>query len=109
LNSVDSRIWDQSKKLKINYKYYQLYTYSQAFVEITGRNKETGKLEIRDREESVLRVTVTNEGEPAYSAELDLKIDPAFSYVGRSDETHDVHCDFTVTQKRGRVRIFFSS
>ena len=32
-------------------------------------------------------VTITNDGEPAYSAEMELKIDPAFSYVGRSDDT----------------------
>ncbi len=53
-------------------------------MEISGRNKETGKLEIRDREEAVVRVIITNDGEPAYSAEMELKIVPSFSFVGSS-------------------------
>ena len=73
-------------------------------MDISGRNRETGRLEIRDREEAVVRVTVTNEGEPAYSAEMDLKIDPAFSYVGRSDDNQDIHCDYSLNQRRGRIR-----
>ena len=52
----------------------------------------------------MVRVTVTNDGEPAYSAEMDLKIDPAFSYVGRSDDNQDIHCDYSLNQRRGRIR-----
>jgi hypothetical protein len=35
---------------------------------------------------------------------MELKIDPAFSYVGRSDETQDIHCDYMLTLRRGRIR-----
>lgn len=46
----------------------------------------SGQLEIRDREEAVVKIFISNDGEPAYSAEMELKIDSAFSYVGRSDD-----------------------
>jgi hypothetical protein len=35
---------------------------------------------------------------------MELKIDPAFSYVGRSDDNQDIHCDYMLTLKRGRIR-----
>jgi len=49
-------------------------------------NYIAGQLEIREREEAVVKIYISNEGEPAYSAEMELKIDSAFSYVGRSDD-----------------------
>ena len=49
-------------------------------------------------------MTITNDGEPAYSAEMELKIDPAFSYVGRSDDYQDIHCDYALNHRRGRIR-----
>ena len=42
-----------------------------------------------------MNVSVSNTGgEPAYSAELQVNIDPTFAYVGRSDDVSDIHCDF---------------
>ena len=46
------------------------------------------------RQEILMNVTVSNTGEPAYSAELHVNIDPSFAYVGRSDDVTDIHCDF---------------
>ena len=60
------------------------------------------QLEIEYRQEIQLNVTVSNTGEPAYSAELQLNIDSSFAYVGRSDDVNDIHCDF-----RGRGKGVF--
>ncbi len=65
-----------------------------------GFDEANGMLEIQHRQEIQLNVSVSNlGGEPAYSAELHLNIDPSFAYVGRSDDVSDVHCDY---QGRGR-------
>merc|ERR1712223_503292 len=47
----------------------------------------------------VLNVTVSNPGEPAYSADMEVVFDDAFSYVGRSDQFSDLHCDFIPKNK----------
>jgi integrin alpha 7 len=60
-----------------------------------GFDSDQGRLEIQYRQEIQLNVSVSNlNGEPAYSAELQLNIDPSFAYVGRSDDVSDIHCDF---------------
>lgn len=60
-----------------------------------GPGYADGRLEIQYRQEIQLNVTVSNlNGEPAYSAELQVNIDPSFAYVGRSDDVSDIHCDF---------------
>lgn len=59
-----------------------------------GFEPVTKQLEIEYRQEIQLNVTVSNSGEPAYSAELQLNIDSSFAYVGRSDDVSDIHCDF---------------
>ena len=60
-----------------------------------GFNQSSGRLEIQYRQEILLNVSVSNQnGEPAYSAELQVNIDPSFNYVGRSDDVSDIHCDF---------------
>ena len=46
-----------------------------------------------NRGEVILEVSVSNFGEPAYSASLDVAVDGSFSYVGRSDDVSDIHCD----------------
>ena len=60
-----------------------------------GYDVSTSRLDIQYRQEIQLNVSVSNNGgEPAYSAELQVNIDPAFAYVGRSDDVRDIHCDF---------------
>ena len=60
-----------------------------------GFDGSASSLEIQYRQEIQLNVSVSNTGgEPAYSAELQVNIDPAFAYVGRSDDVSDIHCDF---------------
>ena len=60
-----------------------------------GFDPGRSELEIEYRQEIQLNVSVSNQGgEPAYSAELQLNIDPSFAYVGRSDDVSDIHCDF---------------
>ena len=59
-----------------------------------GFDLEKNVLEVQNRQEINLTVKISNEGEPAYSAELFLNIDANFAYVGRSDDVTDVHCDF---------------
>ena len=60
-----------------------------------GFDSTAQRLEIEYRQEILLSVNVSNtNGEPAYSAELQVNIDPAFAYVGRSDDVTDIHCDF---------------
>ena len=72
----------------------------KADLAIQGLDVSTGRLEISERGEVVLEVAVSNMGEPAYSASLEVIIDGSFSYVGRSDDVTDVHCDVTVTAPR---------
>ena len=60
---------------------------------LQGLDASSGQLEISERGEIVLSVNVSNFGEPAYSATLDLTVDGSLSYVGRSDDVSDVHCD----------------
>jgi len=60
-----------------------------------GFDGSASSLEIQYRQEIQLNVSVSNTGgEPAYSAELQVNIDPTFAYVGRSDDVSDIHCDF---------------
>lgn len=59
-----------------------------------GFESVKNRLEIQYRQEIQLNVSVSNLGEPAYSAELQVNIDPSFAYVGRSDDVSDIHCDF---------------
>ena len=59
-----------------------------------GLDESSGRLEVSDnRGEVILEVSVSNFGEPAYSASLDVAVDGSFSYVGRSDDVSDIHCD----------------
>ena len=73
----------------------------EATLDIVGMNTETGSLEISEGGDVVLNVTVSNPGEPAYSADMELIFDEAFSYVGRSDQFSDLHCDFV---PKNRIR-----
>ena len=60
-----------------------------------GLDDLRGLLEIQYGQEIQLNISVSNlGGEPAYSAELQVNIDPAFTYKGRSDDVSDIHCDF---------------
>ena len=59
-----------------------------------GFDHSLQRLEVMYRQEILMNVTVSNTGEPAYSAELHVNIDPSFAYVGRSDDVTDIHCDF---------------
>ncbi len=52
------------------------------------------RLEVATRTEVRLVLDVSNTGEPAYAATAELDIDPAFYYVGRSDNVTAVNCDF---------------
>lgn len=71
-----------------------------------GYDSQKGLLEIRYRQEVQLNVTVSNlGGEPAYSAELQVDIDPAFAYVGRSDDVSDIHCDYRGRGKGVRCKL----
>ena len=59
-----------------------------------GFDRNLQRLDVMYRQEIVMNVTVSNTGEPAYSAELLINIDASFAYVGRSDDVTDIHCDF---------------
>ena len=65
----------------------------KADLTIHGLDRGTGELEISERGDVVLRLSVSNFGEPAYSASLEIAFDETFSYVGRSDSVSDIHCD----------------
>ena len=71
----------------------------EAKLEVVGMDSKTGSLEISEGGDVVLNVTVSNPGEPAYSADMELIFDDAFSYVGRSDQFSDLHCDFIPKNK----------
>ena len=71
----------------------------EAILHVVGMDMQTGALEISEGGDVVLNVTVSNPGEPAYSADMELIFDDAFSYVGRSDQFSDLHCDFIPKNK----------
>ncbi len=65
-----------------------------------GYDPASRRLEVSTRSEVVLTVSVSNTGEPAYAAEAELSIDPAFDYVGRSDNVTAVNCEFKEKEVR---------
>ncbi len=59
-----------------------------------GFDPLTRRLEIATRSEVRLTLDVSNTGEPAYAAVLEVSIDPAFDYVGRSDNVTAISCEY---------------
>ena len=50
-------------------------------------------LELGENREILMNVTISNTGEPAYFAWLNLNFSRVFSFVGRADEVTDILCD----------------
>ena len=71
----------------------------EAKLDVVGMDTKIGSLEISEGGDVILNVTISNPGEPAYSADMELIFDDAFSYVGRSDQFSDLHCDFIPKNK----------
>ncbi len=65
-----------------------------------GFDRSTGRLEIATRREVRLTLDVSNTGEPAYAAVAELDIDPAFDFVGRSDNVTAINCEFREKEVR---------
>jgi len=68
-------------------------------LQVAGLKKEEGdnahSLEVAERSEVLLSMPISNvEGEPAYAATATLFLDPAFSYIGRTDDASDILCEF---------------
>ncbi|XP_023336836.1 integrin alpha-PS1, partial [Eurytemora carolleeae] len=57
-------------------------------LEINGEGLELG-----EGRELVVNLTISNTGDPAYTASAMLNFSEIFTYVGRSDETKDVLCE----------------
>ena len=49
--------------------------------------------ELGENREILMNVTVSNTGEPAYFAWLNLNFSSVFSFVGRADDVTDILCD----------------
>ena len=70
-----------------------------AKIHIEGLDEISNRLEVKDKSEVLLMVSVSNDGEPAYAAKMFMDIDPAFTYVGQDDNSR-IACEFL---RQGRI------
>ena len=66
----------------------EMELFSDDLTPITGNILELG-----ENKEILINVTVSNTGEPAYFAWLNLNFSRVFSFVGRADDVTDILCD----------------